>query len=124
LEDYLQLFQLQGRGDAEHAAVTIKTAVSHQDVAVRIVGTDFKSVPIAEGLDSDDGAGDGIVFGNRILKKYLQRVPGAAAQACPREGSDRQEASDSPIRSRTGSEKVTAKERSSKPKLFCFNYVC
>jgi len=75
LEDCLQLFQLQGRGDAEHAAVTIKTAVSHQDVAVRI-----ESEKIAEGLDSDDGAGDGIVFGNRILKKYLQRVPGAAAQ--------------------------------------------
>jgi len=75
LEDCLQLFQLQGRGDAEHAAVTIKTAVSHQDVAVRI-----ESEKIAEGLDSDDGAGDGIVFGNRILKKYLQRVPGTAAQ--------------------------------------------
>ncbi len=35
-EDGLQFFQLQGRGDAEHAAITIKTAVGHQDVAVWI----------------------------------------------------------------------------------------
>ena len=35
-EDGLQLFQLQGWGDAEHAAVTIETAVRHQDVAVGI----------------------------------------------------------------------------------------
>ena len=75
LKDGPQLFQLQGRGDAEHALVAIETAVRHQNVTVRI-----ESEKIAEGLDSDDGAGDGIVFGNRILKKYLQRVPGTAAQ--------------------------------------------
>ena len=73
-ENGLQLFQLQGRGDAEHAAVTIKTAVGHQDVAVWI-----ESEKIAEGLDSDDGAGDGIVFRNCILEKDLQGFPGAAA---------------------------------------------
>ena len=56
-EDGLQLFQLQWRGDAEHAAVTIETAVGHQDVGVWI-----ESEKIAEGLDSDDGAGDGNVL--------------------------------------------------------------
>jgi len=33
----LQLFQLQGRGDAEHALVAIETAVRHEDVAVMLV---------------------------------------------------------------------------------------
>ena len=55
-EKGLQLFQLQGWGDAEHAAVTIETAVRHQDVAVGI-----EAEEIAEGLDSDDGAGNGII---------------------------------------------------------------
>ena len=40
----------------------------------------MKSVPIAKGLDGDDGAGDGIVFRNCILEKNLQGFPGAAAQ--------------------------------------------
>jgi len=40
----------------------------------------IKSEKVAEGLDSDDGAGDGIVFRNRILDKDLQRFPGATAQ--------------------------------------------
>ena len=71
----LQLFQLQGWSDAGHAAVTIKTAVGHKDVAMGI-----ESEEIAEGLDSDDGAGDGIVFMNRILEKNLQGFPGATAQ--------------------------------------------
>jgi len=57
------------------AAVAIKTAVRHQDVAVGI-----ESEKIAEGLDSDDGAGDGIVFGNRILEKDLQGFPVLAAE--------------------------------------------
>ena len=74
-EDGLQLFQLQWRGDAEHAAITIETAVGHQDVAVGM-----ESEKIAEGLDSDNGAGDGIVFGDRILDKNLQGFPGAAAE--------------------------------------------
>jgi hypothetical protein len=29
-----ELFQLQGRGDPEHAVVAVETAVRHQDVAV------------------------------------------------------------------------------------------
>ena len=52
-EDGLQFLQFKGRGDAEHAAITIKTAVGHQDVAVGI-----ESEEIAEGLDGDDGAGE------------------------------------------------------------------
>lgn len=55
----------QRRGDAEHAAITIKTAVGHQDVAVWI-----ESQKIAEGLDS----GDGIIFRNRILEKDLKNA--------------------------------------------------
>ena len=74
-EEGLQLFQLQGWGDAEHALVAIETAVRHQNVTVRI-----ESEKIAEGLDSDDGAGEGIIFRNRILEKNLQGFPGAAAK--------------------------------------------
>ena len=74
-EDGIQLFQLQGRGDAEHALLAIETAVRHQNVTVRI-----ESEKIAEGLDSDDGAWDGIIFRNRILDKNLQGFPGAAAE--------------------------------------------
>ena len=33
-EDGLQLFQLQGRGNAEHALVAVETAVRHEDVGV------------------------------------------------------------------------------------------
>ncbi|MEI7671180.1 MAG: hypothetical protein ACOYOS_19140 [Syntrophales bacterium] len=35
-EKGFQLFQLQGRRDTEHAAITIKTTVGHQNVAVGI----------------------------------------------------------------------------------------
>ena len=75
LEDGLQLFQLQGWSDAEHAAIAIKTAVGHQDMGVGI-----ESEKIAKRLHGDDGAGDGIVFRDRILEKNLQGFPGAAAE--------------------------------------------
>ena len=42
--------------------------------------TGIEPQKIAEGLDGDDGAGDGIIFGNRLLEKDLQGFPGAAAQ--------------------------------------------
>ena len=71
----LQLFQFQGRGDAEHPAITIETAVRHEDVAVGI-----ESEKIAEGLDGDDGAGDGIIFGNHLPEKDLQGFPGAPTE--------------------------------------------
>jgi hypothetical protein len=50
-------FQFQGRGDSEHASIAIKAAVRHQDVAVGI-----ETEEVAEGLDSDDGAGNWIVL--------------------------------------------------------------
>jgi hypothetical protein len=75
LEDGLQLFQLQGRGDAEHSLVAVETTVRHENVGVGIV-----SQEIAEGLHGDDGAGDGIIFGDRLLEKDLQGFPGATAQ--------------------------------------------
>jgi hypothetical protein len=34
LKDGFQLFQLQGRGDAEHALVAIETAVRHENVCI------------------------------------------------------------------------------------------
>ena len=74
-------FSSRGGATKEHAAITIKTAVGHQDVAVGI-----ESEKIAEGLDSDDGAGDGIKetpcckVSPRILDKNLQGFPGAAAE--------------------------------------------
>ena len=75
LEDGLQLFQFQRRGDAEHALVAIETAVRQKDMAVWI-----ESEKIAEGLNGDHRAGDGNVFMNRILEKDLQGFPGRAAQ--------------------------------------------
>ena len=75
LEDGLQLFQLQGRGDAEHALVAVETAVRHEDVGVWIV-----SQEIAEGLHGDDGAGDGIIFRDHCLEKCLQGFPCATAE--------------------------------------------
>jgi len=40
----------------------------------------IESEEIAEGLDGDDGAGDGILLRNRLLDKYLQGFPGTPAQ--------------------------------------------
>jgi len=74
-EDRLQLFQLQGRGDTEHAIVSVKASIGDENVAVGI-----ESEEIAEGLDGDDGAGDGILLRNRLLDKYLQGFPGTPAQ--------------------------------------------
>jgi hypothetical protein len=66
-EDGFQLFQFQGRGDAEHAFCAVETAVRHQNVTVGI-----KSEKIAECLDGDYGAGDGIPFRYSLLKKDFQ----------------------------------------------------
>ena len=65
----------RGRGDAEHALVAVEAAVRHEDVGVGI-----ESEEIAEGLQGDDGAGDGVVLRDRLLEKDLQRFPGAAAE--------------------------------------------
>ena len=70
----LQFFQFQRRGYPEHA-FAIKAAVCDQDVAVRV-----KAEKIAEGLDGDDCAWNGILFVSDPLKKVFQRFPGAAAQ--------------------------------------------
>ena len=40
----------------------------------------IESKEIAKALDSNDGAGDGISFRNRMLEKNLQGFPGAAAE--------------------------------------------
>jgi hypothetical protein len=66
-EDGVQLFQFQVRGDAEHA-VAIETSVHHQDVAMGV-----ESEEVAKCLYGDNGAGDGFIFGNLLLKKDLQR---------------------------------------------------
>ena len=80
-EDALQLFQFQRRRDAEHAPAAVETAVRHEDVGVRII-----SQEIAEGLNGNDGAGDGIRghlaarCPHRLLEKDLQGFPGAVAE--------------------------------------------
>jgi len=63
-------FSSRGGATREHALVAVETAVRHQDVAVGI-----ETEEVAEGLDSDDGAGNGIVLVNRILEKNLQGFP-------------------------------------------------
>ena len=63
----LQLFQFKRRGYPEHP-FCIKAAVRHEDMRVRI-----ESEEVAKCLNSDNGAGDGFIFGNLLLKKDLQR---------------------------------------------------
>ena len=74
LEDGLRLFQLQGRSDAEYALVAVETAVRHQNVTVGIMSDE-----VAKRLHGDDGAGDRIIFGNRLLEKDLH--PFSCSQA-------------------------------------------
>ena len=74
-EDALQLFQFKRRRDAEHSPAAVETAIRHEDVAVGM-----ESRKIAEGLHGDDGTGNGVLFGNRLLEEDLQGFPGAAAQ--------------------------------------------
>jgi hypothetical protein len=80
-EDGLQLFQLQRRGDAEHALFAVKTAIRRENVSVR-----SESEEIAEGLHGNDGAGDGIRghlaarCPHHLLEKDLQGFSGRAAQ--------------------------------------------
>ena len=73
-EDGLQLFQVQGRSDPEHA-LPVEAPVRYQDMEVGI-----EPQEIAEGLDGDDRAGDGILLWYRLPKKDLQGFPGAATQ--------------------------------------------
>jgi hypothetical protein len=73
-KDRLQLFQVQGRSDPEHAPL-VEASVRYQDMAVGI-----ESEEVAKGLDGHDGAGDGIPLRHRLPKKELQGFPGAATQ--------------------------------------------
>jgi hypothetical protein len=66
LKDGIELFQLQGKGDLEHAPA-VEIAVRHKNVIMGI-----KAGEVAESLYGDDGAGGGILFGNDLLKKHLQ----------------------------------------------------
>ena len=61
LRDGIELFQLQGKGDLEHAPA-VKIAVRHKNVIMGI-----KAGEVAESLYGDDGAGGGILFGNDLL---------------------------------------------------------
>ena len=74
-ENGFQLFEFQWRGDAKHASVSVKAAVGYENMAVGV-----ESKEVAEGLDGDDRAGDGFIFGNHMLHENLQRIPGAAAE--------------------------------------------
>ena len=67
-------FSSRGGGHPEHA-LAVKATVCDQDVAVRV-----EAEEIAEGLDGDDCAGNGIFFVSDPLKKVFQRFPSTAAQ--------------------------------------------
>jgi len=64
-EDRLQLFQVQGRSDPEHAP-PVKASVRYQDMEVGI-----EPQEIAKGLDGDDRAGDGVSLRHRLPEKEL-----------------------------------------------------
>jgi len=74
-EDGLQLLELQRRRDTKHTSISVKTSVRQKDVAVRI-----EPEEVAEGLDGDDRAGDGLLFRNSLLHKNFQGFPCAAAE--------------------------------------------
>jgi len=74
-EDGLQLFQFQGRGNAEHALFAVETAVGQEDVAVGV-----ESEEVAKGLDGNDGARDVFLFRHCLLDKNLKGFPRATAQ--------------------------------------------
>ena len=63
LENDFQFLQFDGRRDAK-GAVAGETAIRYEDVAVGIEAEEF-----AEGLDSDSGAGDGIILRNGLQKR-------------------------------------------------------
>ena len=69
-----QLFQFQRRGYPEHP-FCVKAAVRDENMAVGV-----EAENIAEDLDGDDCAGNGILFVSDPLKEVLQRFPVAAAQ--------------------------------------------
>ncbi len=59
----LQLFQFQRRGYPEHPLCE-EAAVRDENMAVRV-----ETEHIANGLDGDDSAGNGILFRNDILEE-------------------------------------------------------
>jgi hypothetical protein len=63
-----------GGGNTEHAVIVV-TAVRHENVGVWIV-----SEEVTERLDSNDRAGDGVIFRDCLLEKDLQGFPCATAQ--------------------------------------------
>ena len=74
-EDGFQLLEFQRRRDSEHPFIAVKAAVRQKDVAVGI-----ESEKVAEGLDGDDRAGDGLFFRHGLLHKHFQGFPGRAAE--------------------------------------------
>ena len=74
-ENGLQLFEFQGRRDAKHSFLAIETAIRYENVTVGI-----ESEEVAEGLDSNDCAGQGFLFRYGLLDKDLQGIPRAAAE--------------------------------------------
>lgn len=74
-EDGLQLFEFQGRGDAEHASCSIEAAIRQQNVGVGI-----EAKEVSESLDGDDGAGKGIILWDGFPEKDLEGFPGAPAE--------------------------------------------
>ena len=62
-KDRLQLLQVQGRSDPEHAPV-VEVSIRHQDMAVGV-----ESEEVAKGLDGADSAGEGIPLRHRLPKK-------------------------------------------------------
>ena len=83
-EDGLQLFEFQRRRNAKHSSLAIdvvlslpkETAIGQEDVAVGI-----ETEKVAEGLDSNDRAGDGFLFRYGLLDKNLQGIVRAVRDA-------------------------------------------
>ena len=70
-----------GRSDAKHALATVEAAIGYQDMAVGIDWGQISNLSlIAEGLDGDDCAGDGILLRYCLLEEDLQGLPGATAK--------------------------------------------
>ena len=66
-EDGFELFEFQGRGDAEHSVFTIEAAVCYKNMAVGI-----ESEKVAEGLHGNDRAGDWFFLRHGLLHENFQ----------------------------------------------------
>lgn len=74
-EDGFELFEFHGRGDTEHAIISVKAAVCYKNMAVGV-----ESEKITEGLNGNGRAGDRFLVVSTIFRTFSL----ATHQSCNR----------------------------------------